>query len=206
MGKKSEIFYLPTLKVTKSRVHLHATLTMRAWHSKMSYWRREKRLRKATVTFTQCRAEWLLLMTATGGVECVYLRVCVFMQEWVTIFPCLSVFVFLCLLLWGRQSELLFFWMYVSVPVCGSVCVPRKGTEAKKNNTPIWVKEGDVLEHALTCHIVFVTFEGRAPRSPLCLDPAELSSVVLLQSHNSHHLWDCGAADQWPSATPLALL
>lgn len=132
MGKKSEIFYLPTLKVTKSRVHLHATLTMRAWHSKMSYWRREKRLRKATVTFTQCRAEWLLLMTATGGVECVYLRVCVFMQEWVTIFPCLSVFVFLCLLLWGRQSELLFFWMYVSVPVCGSVCVPRKGTEAKK--------------------------------------------------------------------------
>lgn len=145
-------------------------------------------------------------MTATGGVECVYLRVCVFMQEWVTIFPCLSVFVFLCLLLWGRQSELLFFWMYVSVPVCGSVCVPRKGTEAKKNNTPIWVKEGDVLEHALTCHIVFVTFEGRAPRSPLCLDPAELGSVVLLQSHNSHHLWDCGAADQWPSATPLALL
>lgn len=25
-------------------------------------------------------------------------------------------------------------------------------------------KEGDVLEHALTCHIVFVTLEGRAPK------------------------------------------
>lgn len=178
---------------------------MRAWHSKMSYWRREKRLRKATVTFTQCRAEWLLLMTATGGVECVYLRVCVFMQEWVTIslFECICVSVSAFV----RKTE----WtpFFFDVCVCSSVweCLcTKERNRSKKNNTPIWVKEGDVLEHALTCHIVFVTFEGRAPRSPLCLDPAELGSVVLLQSHNSHHLWDCGAADQWPSATPLALL
>lgn len=45
------------------------------------------------------------------GRECVRVHasvcvhVCMFMQEWVTAYPSLSLFVFMCLALWGREME-----------------------------------------------------------------------------------------------------
>lgn len=56
---------------------------------------------------------------------CIHARV----SNYISLFECICVSVSAFV----RKTEWTpFFWMYVSVPVCGSVCVPRKGTEAKK--------------------------------------------------------------------------
>lgn len=69
------------------------------------------------------------------GSECVHVharvcvRVCMFMQEWVTAYPFLSLFVFMRLARWEREIEkAALFCIKVSLPCCVCVCVPEEQT------------------------------------------------------------------------------
>lgn len=75
----------------------------------------------------------------------------------------------------------------MTVSECVGVCAPQIATEGEKNNNSARVKECDVLERALTCHIVFVTFEGNAPVVPGALT-LQSGGTVLLLPNNSRHL------------------
>lgn len=72
-------------------------------------------------------------------------------------------------------------------------------TRKEKKIIPIWVKNINVLEHAPTCHITFVTSEGKHP-----LSQATRPCSWLVASGCSHTRVSGteGAANRWPLVRP----
>lgn len=106
--------------------------------------------------------------------------------------PCVVFVCFFSLALCVRErGKATSICIYSTVSVCS--CLRRCATEpnAGAENRPAAGAEGGrVPEHALTCHIIFVTFEGRAPL---------VSGALTLQPGSAVLVWprlcDCGAAD-----------